>query len=74
MATDATSCCYGPNLPLDAQVWTFPPMSSAAIVPRGLIEQCLAAAGTAPNGANLQPWRFVAIADPAEAERQRGQV
>ena len=34
-------------------------------VPRALIETCLLAAGTAPNGANLQPWHFVAVADPA---------
>lgn len=33
-------------------------------VPREIIEECLIAAGTAPNGANLQPWRFVVISDP----------
>ena len=33
-------------------------------VPRELIEHCLGAAGTAPSGANLQPWHFVAISDP----------
>ena len=38
---------------------------SAEAVPRALIEQCLATAGTAPSGANQQPWRFVAVADPA---------
>ena len=32
-------------------------------VPRALIEHALRAAGTAPSGANQQPWRFVAIAD-----------
>jgi len=32
-------------------------------VPRPVIEQCLLAAGTAPNGANLQPWHFVAVSD-----------
>lgn len=30
-------------------------------VPREVIENCLLAAGTAPNGANLQPWHFVVI-------------
>ena len=30
-------------------------------VPREIIEECLVAAGTAPNGANLQPWHFVVI-------------
>ncbi|MEP6778126.1 MAG: nitroreductase family protein [Chthoniobacterales bacterium] len=34
-------------------------------VPREVIESCLRAAGSAPNGANLQPWHFVAVADPA---------
>jgi iodotyrosine deiodinase len=33
-------------------------------VPREIIEECLIAAGTAPNGANLQPWQFVVISDP----------
>jgi nitroreductase len=33
-------------------------------VPREVIEHCLLAAGTAPNGANLQPWHFVAVSDP----------
>ena len=37
---------------------------SSDAVPRELIEQCLATAGTAPSGANQQPWRFVAVADP----------
>ncbi|MGH1362504.1 MAG: nitroreductase family protein [Calditrichia bacterium] len=30
-------------------------------VPRDIIENCLLAAGTAPNGANRQPWHFVAV-------------
>ncbi len=33
-------------------------------VPRPVIEACLAAAGTAPSGANMQPWHFVAVSDP----------
>jgi len=32
-------------------------------VPREVIEECLLTAGTAPNGANLQPWHFVVISD-----------
>lgn len=32
-------------------------------VPRGVIEHALATAGSAPSGANLQPWHFVAISD-----------
>jgi nitroreductase len=34
-------------------------------VSREVIEYCIRAAGTAPNGANLQPWHFVAVSDPA---------
>jgi len=33
-------------------------------VPPGVIENCLLAAGTAPNGANMQPWHFVVVGDP----------
>lgn len=33
-------------------------------VPREIIESCLLTAGTAPNGANLQPWHFVVVEDP----------
>ncbi|MGD9690466.1 MAG: nitroreductase family protein [Phycisphaerales bacterium] len=33
-------------------------------VSRETIEWCVRAAGTAPSGANKQPWRFVAIDDP----------
>jgi len=32
--------------------------------PREIIEECLLTAGTAPNGANLQPWHFVVVSDP----------
>lgn len=38
-------------------------------VERGVIEDCLRAAGTAPSGANLQPWHFVAVGN-AEIKRQ----
>jgi nitroreductase len=38
-------------------------------VSRALIEECLRAAGTAPSGANQQPWHFVAVSDP-EAKRR----
>jgi nitroreductase len=33
-------------------------------VPDSVIENCLLAAGTAPNGANLQPWHFCVIKSP----------
>ena len=34
-------------------------------VPQALIESIVHTAGTAPSGANKQPWRFVAVQDPA---------
>ncbi|MBC2834465.1 nitroreductase family protein [Paragemmobacter straminiformis] len=40
-------------------------------VPLPIIEACIAAAGTAPSGANHQPWHFVAISDPALKARIR---
>ena len=40
-------------------------------VARELIAECIAAAGTAPSGANQQPWHFVAISDPAVKQRIR---
>ncbi len=38
-------------------------------VPRDIIETCLLAAGTAPSGANLQPWQFVVVSDPEIKEK-----
>ena len=38
---------------------------SSRPVPEAVIAACIAAAGTAPSGANHQPWHFVAISDPA---------
>ena len=40
-------------------------------VPREVIEMCLLAAGTAPSGANQQPWFFSVITDPARKQRIR---
>ncbi len=37
---------------------------SSRPVSRELIERCILAAGTAPSGANHQPWHFVCINDP----------
>ena len=36
-----------------------------------VIDACVAAAGTAPNGANRQPWHFVVVTDPAVKARIR---
>ncbi len=33
-------------------------------VPRQVIEDCIRTAGTAPSGANQQPWHFAAVTDP----------
>ncbi len=40
-------------------------------IPPGVIEPCLLAAGTAPNGANLQPWHFVVVTDSDVKRRIR---
>ena len=34
-------------------------------VPKSVIEDCIQAAGTAPSGANMQPWTFAVVSDPA---------
>ncbi len=36
---------------------------SDQVVPRKIVEHCLMTAGTAPSGANQQPWKFVVVAD-----------
>jgi nitroreductase len=38
-------------------------------VPLAVIEDCIRVAGSAPSGANQQPWHFVAVSDP-EAKRE----
>ena len=40
-------------------------------VPRALIETAIRTAGTAPSGANQQPWTFAAISDPERKRRIR---
>lgn len=37
---------------------------SSRQVPTAVINDCLAAAGTAPSGANMQPWHFVVVTSP----------
>ena len=37
---------------------------SSRPVPKEIIEDCLLVAGSAPNGANLQPWHFVVVSNP----------
>ena len=40
-------------------------------VPREIIETAIRAAGTAPSGANHQPWHFVCVADPTTKRQIR---
>ena len=40
-------------------------------IPADVLENCLLAAGTAPNGANLQPWHFVVVTDGEVKKRIR---
>jgi len=44
---------------------------SGRAVAREVIEQCVRAAGSGPNGANRQPWHFVAVGDPSLKQRIR---
>lgn len=40
-------------------------------VPREIIDDCLRAAGTAPSGANMQPWHFVVVSGSGTKRRIR---
>ena len=44
---------------------------SAREIPRQVIENAIRAAGSAPSGANMQPWHFVVVTDPAVRARIR---
>jgi iodotyrosine deiodinase len=44
---------------------------SSEPVPYGLIENAIRTAGSAPSGANQQPWTFVVVSDPAVKEEIR---
>lgn len=46
-------------------------MFSDAAVPRKVIEEAILAAGTAPSGANHQPWHFTVVASPDIKQRIR---
>lgn len=37
---------------------------SDRLVNEKVIKNCIRSAGTAPSGANLQPWNFVVVKDP----------
>ena len=40
-------------------------------LPQGVLENALKAAGSAPSGANMQPWHFVVVQDSAVKKRIR---
>lgn len=40
-------------------------------IPEGVLEECLCAAGSAPSGANRQPWHFCVVRDPEMKARIR---
>ena len=44
---------------------------SVRAVSRGVIEKCILSAGTAPSGANLQPWHFAVVSAPDVKRRIR---
>ena len=44
---------------------------SSAPVPRNILEMIILTAGTAPSGANKQPWRFVVVTDPVTKKNIR---
>jgi len=46
-------------------------MFSGKPVPREIIEQAILAAGTAPSGANHQPWHFAVVSSPKLKHRIR---
>ncbi len=44
---------------------------SSRAVPREIVEDCLRVAGSAPSGANQQPWHFVVVSNPEIKRRIR---
>ncbi len=63
---------YGPEEMSDRARWFYDDIKrrrtvrdfSDQAIDRNVIESCLLAAGTAPNGANLQPWHFSIVKSP----------
>ena len=43
-------------------------------IPEGVLDECIAAAASAPSGANKQPWTFVVVRDPATRQLLRHAV
>ena len=44
---------------------------SPKAVPATVIRSAIASAGTAPSGAHMQPWHFVAVSDPEKKQAIR---
>jgi len=44
---------------------------SDELLPAGVLDECIRAAGLAPSGANRQPWTFVVVTDPELKRRIR---
>ena len=44
---------------------------SSRSIPREIIEECLLTAGSAPSGANMQPWYFMVVGEPDMKHRIR---
>ena len=44
---------------------------SAKPIPQSILEQAILAAGSAPSGANMQPWHFTVVQDPAIKKKIR---
>ncbi|HCV28257.1 MAG TPA: nitroreductase family protein [Dehalococcoidia bacterium] len=44
---------------------------SSRVPPRAVLDDCLRAAGTAPSGANMQPWHFAVVGDATIKRRIR---
>lgn len=47
---------------------------SGRAVPREIVEQAILAAGSAPSGANMQPWQFVVVGSPDVKHQIREQA
>lgn len=58
---ERAACCFYETMKQRRSVRCF----ADTPVSEETIRWCIATAGTAPSGANKQPWRFVAVSDPA---------
>ena len=63
----ARARAFKESLALRRSVREFSPES----VPLAVLDECIAAAGSAPSGANRQPWTFVVVTDPAKRREIR---